>query len=134
MAQVAFTYLDEAVKKKVLTYLDGMTIEEAANGMDKIKDNHSYHYMKPWNYANFGKGQQVVIFKGANIIYQLRQTLKALKNKDRLSKAEIKLNILYLFHLIGDLHQPLHVGYGHDKGGNTVQLNYKGKRTYLHSF
>jgi hypothetical protein len=69
-----------------------------------------------------------------NIMYQLDQTLKALKNKDMLSKAEIKLKILCLFHFIGDLHQPLHVGYGHDKAGNTVQLNYKRKGTNLHSF
>lgn len=67
--------------------------------MDKIKDNHSYDYMKPWHYANFGEGKAVEIFKGTNIMYQLRQTLKALKNKDWLIKAEIKLNILYLFSL-----------------------------------
>jgi hypothetical protein len=57
-----------------------------------------------------------------------------LEHKDTLGKAKIKLKILYLFHLIGDLHQPLQLGYGHDKGGNTVQLNYKDKGTNLHSF
>ena len=117
-----------------MSYLDGMTIEEAANWMDNIKDDRSYDYMKPWHYANFAEGKAAEIFEGANIMYQLHQTLKALKDKDKLSKAEIKLKILYLFHLIGDLHQPLHVGYGRDKGGNTVQLNYKGKGTNLHSF
>lgn len=35
---------------------------------------------------------------------------------------------------MGDLHQPLHVGYGSDKGGNTMQINYNGKGTNLHSF
>ena len=134
VAQVAFTYLDEATQKNVLGYLDGMTIEEAANWMDKIKGDRTYDYMKPWHYVNYGQGKTVEIFEGANIMYQLQQTLKALKNKDKLSKAEIKVKILYLFHLIGDLHQPLHVGYGRDKGGNTVQLNYRGKGTNLHSF
>lgn len=134
VAQVAFTYLDAATQKNVMSYLDGMTIEEAANWMDNIKDDRSYDYMKPWHYANFAEGKAVEIFEGANIMYQLDQTLKALKDKDKLSKAEIKLKILYLFHLIGDLHQPLHVGYGRDKGGNTVQLNYKEKGTNLHSF
>ena len=36
--------------------------------------------------------------------------------------------------MVGDLHQPLHVGYGNDKGGNTVQLNYQTRGTNLHSF
>lgn len=28
----------------------------------------------------------------------------------------------------------MHVGYGHDKGGNTVQLHYRGQGTNLHYF
>ncbi len=35
-------------------------------------------------------------------------------------------------HLIGDLHQPLHIGYADDKGGNDYQVAYKGKGTNLH--
>jgi hypothetical protein len=35
--------------------------------------------------------------------------------------------------LVGDLHQPLHVGYGEDKGGNTVQISFFGNGTNLHS-
>ncbi len=29
----------------------------------------------------------------------------------------------FVVHFVGDVHQPLHAGYGHDKGGNTVQVN-----------
>ena len=45
----------------------------------------------------------------------------------------MKFDVLVLFHLCGDLLQPLHVGYGSDKGGNTYQVNYNGKGTNLHS-
>ena len=133
VAQVAFTYLDENTKKVVLQYLDGMTIEEAANWMDNIKSDHSYDYMKPYHYVNFDKGAKVVELNGDNIIYQLNETIKELRNKKNLSKEEISTKIKILFHLIGDLHQPLHVGYGSDKGGNTMQINYNGKGTNLHS-
>jgi len=134
VAEVAFTYLDENTKKVVLQYLDGMTIEEAANWMDTIKSDHSYDYMKPYHYVNFDKGATVVELNGDNIIYQLNETIKELQNKKNLSREEIKTKIKILFHLIGDLHQPLHVGYGSDKGGNTMQINYKDKGTNLHSF
>jgi len=134
VAEVAFTYLDENTKKIVLQYLDGMTIEEAANWMDNIKSDHSYDYMKPYHYVNFDKGATVVELNGDNIIYQLNETIKELRNKKNLSREEIKTKIKILFHLIGDLHQPLHVGYGSDKGGNTMQINYNGKGTNLHSF
>lgn len=67
-------------------------------------------------------------------MHVLNTTISRLGSKDQLSKEEIKTKILFLFHLIGDLHQPLHVGYGNDKGGNTVQLNYQTRGTNLHSF
>lgn len=134
VAQIAFSQLDEATKKNVMFYLDGMTLEEVANWMDDIKDDRSKDFMKPYHYANFPKGANAVDREGANIVHILNNTILELGSKDKLSKEEIKLRILYLFHLIGDLHQPLHVGYGNDKGGNTVQLNYKTRGTNLHSF
>lgn len=34
---------------------------------------------------------------------------------------------------MGDVRQSLHVGYGEDKGGNTMQINYNFRGTNLHS-
>jgi hypothetical protein len=134
VSQIAFSYLDANMKKIVLEYLDGMTIEEAANWMDNIKNDHSYDYMKPQHYVNFEKGKNVENNTGANIISVLTITINELKNYKKLSKEEVKQKLCIIFHLIGDLHQPLHVGYGIDKGGNTMQINFNGNGTNLHSF
>ena len=40
----------------------------------------------------------------------------------------------WLCHLTGDLHQPLHTGYRDDRGGNSVDIEYKGKAGNLHQF
>ena len=133
VAEVAFSYLDKNTQEIVLQYLEGMSIEDAANWMDQIKSDHAYDSMKPYHYADFEKGDKVVETSGDNIIYQLDTTIKELKNKKNLSKEEIQTKIKILFHLIGDLHQPLHVGYSSDKGGNSLQVNYKDKRTNMHS-
>lgn len=133
VAEVAFNYMDENTKKEVLKYLNGMTIEDAANWMDNVKSDHSYDYMRAYHYVNFDKGAKVLETEGDNIIFQLNTTIKELQNKEKLSKEEINLKIKILFHLIGDLHQPLHVGYGADKGGNTMQINYNFRGTNLHS-
>jgi len=134
VAQVAFSYLDDATKKNVLDYLDGMTIEDAANWMDNIKGDKSKDFMRAYHYANFPKGFRAADREGDNIVHVLNNTLLELGTEDKLSREEIKIKILFLFHLIGDLHQPLHVGYGNDKGGNTVQLHYQTRGTNLHSF
>jgi hypothetical protein len=133
VAEVAFNYMDENTKKEVLKYLNGMTIEDAANWMDNLKSDHSYDFMRAYHYVNFDKGANVVETSGDNIIFQLNATIKDLQNKDKFTKEEINTKIKILFHLMGDLHQPLHVGYGDDKGGNTMQINYNFKGTNLHS-
>ena len=38
-----------------------------------------------------------------------------------------------LIHLIGDLHQPLHIGMAEDKGGNDFQVRWFDQGTNLHS-
>lgn len=133
VAEVAFNYMDENTKKEVLKYLNGLTIEDAANWMDNVKSDHSYDFMRAYHYVNFDKGAIVMETNGDNIIYQLDTTIKELQNKKNLSKEEINTKIKILFHLMGDLHQPLHVGYGDDKGGNTMQINYNFRGTNLHS-
>lgn len=38
----------------------------------------------------------------------------------------------FLGHLIGDLHQPLHVSHGEDRGGNSIKVSWFGEHTNLH--
>lgn len=132
VAEVAFQYLDATTKKNVLHYLDGMSIEEAANWMDAIKSDHKNDFMKPWHYIDIEKGGTQMP-AGDNIVTVLRSTLKDLDNKKDLTQEQIKEKILILFHLIGDLHQPLHVGYPGDKGGNDVKISFMGRDSNLHS-
>jgi len=134
VAEIAFTYLDPAVQKIVTKYLDGRSIQDAANWMDELRDDHSYDYLKPYHYVNSDQGVKVVSYEGDNIIFRLTQTIQELKNYKNLSDEVVKMKICIIFHLVGDLHQPLHVGFGTDKGGNTKQINYNGKGTNLHSF
>lgn len=39
----------------------------------------------------------------------------------------------FVIHLVGDVHQPMHAGYGHDRGGNHVQVHARGKGSNLHA-
>ena len=134
VAQVAFNYLDANTKKIVLEYLDGMSIQEAANWMDNIKSEKKYDYMRKLHYINADRGQNIVPSEEQNILATIIKTINELKNYKALPKEEVKIKICILFHLIGDLHQPLHVGYGEDKGGNNFQINFFGKGTNLHAF
>lgn len=41
--------------------------------------------------------------------------------------------LIFVIHLIGDVHQPLHCGYGYDYGGNLVKVTFFGEQTELHA-
>ena len=133
IAEIAFHYLDENTKKQVLDYLGGLSIEQAANWMDDMRSDPSYDFMKPYHYVNFEKGAEVVDMPGDNIIGVLEKTIRDFDHMGNLSHEEIKTRILYLFHLVGDLHQPLHVGYLSDRGGNQVMVTFFEKNTNLHA-
>ncbi|XP_057477406.1 endonuclease 2 isoform X1 [Actinidia eriantha] len=40
--------------------------------------------------------------------------------------------LLFLSHFIGDIHQPLHVGFTSDRGGNTIDVKWYTTKTVLH--
>lgn len=133
VAEVAFSYLSENTKTKVLLRLNGMNISEASNWMDNIKKDKSCDYMKQWHYVNFDKDDSVNEYCQENVIAELCNAINNLSDKN-LNNAQITENLLVVFHLIGDIHQPLHVGYGADKGGNDVQIFFNNKGSNLHSF
>ena len=46
VAKIAFKKLNKKTRKLVLSFLDGMSIEQAATWMDDIKKDHSYYWKK----------------------------------------------------------------------------------------
>ncbi len=134
IVDVAKTYVSKSVQDSVTKYLGDMSWESASTWMDELRGDSKYDYMKKWHYINIEKGNQydTTIENGSNVVKQLEIAIHNLKNKSKLTKEEIALNIKVLFHLMGDLHQPLHVGYGNDRGGNDVKVTYNGKPFNLH--
>ena len=131
VAEIAFKNLDEKTKKNVLKYLDGLNIEDAANWMDGQRSDPSFDYLKPLHYINIEKGKEYNN-EPNNIASELKRILSDFDKINTLTDDAIKMDLLELFHLIGDLHQPLHCGYGGDKGGNTYQVQFNGKGSNLH--
>ena len=135
VAKVAFQILDDSTQKIVKQYLGNITIEEAANWMDMEKSNSYYNYMRSWHYLDIDKGEKYPNDSERNILSVLHSAVSELRDykKTGLSKKEIKYRLLLIFHLVGDLHQPLHTGYAIDKGGNTIQVSSPNVSGNLHS-
>lgn len=132
VATVAKQYVTSSVLEKVNKYLGNMTWQDAATWMDEQRSDKTYDYMKPWHYVNVEKGKTYIKNSDENIVNALEKKILELSDRSKLSEDVVSLDIKIIFHLVGDLHQPLHVGYGIDKGGNTIKVNFYGKSYNLH--
>jgi len=128
IAEIAFSRLSPKIKNTVLKYLDGLTIQQASTWMDDIRSNTSYRALEKAHYINIPSTSN----PETDVQRELQKTFLELENKKSLSDSLIRLDLLKIFHLIGDLHQPLHTGYEADRGGNSVTVDFFGRKSNLH--
>lgn len=131
IVQIARQYMPSSVSDSVQKYLGAMSFEDASIWMDDVKYKKGFTNMKTWHYVNIEKDQTYVASESPNIINQLQLALYNL-TAHKGDKITVQFNLKVLFHLLGDLHQPLHVGYGYDRGGNDTEVMYFKRSTNLH--
>lgn len=132
VAELAFKNISPSTQKVVLKYLDGLSIKDAASWMDNQRSDRTFDYLKPFHYLNLEKGDNYDKSSTNNIIAEINRVLSDFEHLNSLSDEAIKMDLYEIFHLIGDLHQPFHVGYGTDKGGNQYQVQFNGHGSNLH--
>lgn len=133
VAEIAYHFLDDSTKALVKKYINNLSIEEMASWMDENRSNSYYDYMKPWHYIDMEKGEKYIPSPDKNLLTVLFSAITELRHMGTMKKKRIKEDILIIFHLVGDLHQPLHTGYTSDKGGNAVDVRSQNFSSNLHS-
>ena len=98
---------------------------------DERKETRSWHYINlPDSEQNIYKAQCP---ENGCLIFSLHEQIKILKDLSS-STHEKKEALWFIGHFIGDIHQPMHVGYPHDRGGNDHLLEFNdGRKTNMHS-
>lgn len=134
IVDVAQSIVTKSTNDSIAKYLADETWHNASIWMDELRGNPEFDYMRKWHFVNMEKNQAYspAIENGDNIVNQLDVAIRNLKNRRNLTPNQVAINIKVLFHLMGDLHNPLHVGFGNDRGGNDVKVFYNGKTFSLH--
>jgi hypothetical protein len=65
------------------------------------------------------------------VVQTLQRLIKEFKSK-KFKDGDERMAVRMLVHLIGDIHQPLHVGNGKDRGGNDFKVNWFNEESNLH--
>lgn len=123
---------NKGIIDSVQYYLGTMSFEEASVWMDEVRSDKSYDYLKPRHYVNVERDATYVKVKEDNVVNELEVVMSILSAKGPRDKDKVAMALRELFHLIGDIHQPLHCGYAEDKGGNEIPVFY-GSSDNLHA-
>lgn len=123
IVETALSLITPKAQQKVLNALGAKYSSDlAAVWMDSVRINniYKYKYMKNWHFINMEANQTYPQVANHNdVVYNLQRVMDAFNQKKKLSADSLKQNLRILFHLMGDITQPLHCGYKSDIGGNT---------------
>lgn len=132
VGQIAHNHISKKVRRQIDKILDGQSIAMVSNFMDEIKSEPKYDSLGPWHYCTIPDGEMYAGAPAEGDVIQAINTYIDLLKSGNLTKEEESFSLKCLIHLIGDIHQPLHVGNGTDKGGNDVKVTYFWSSSNLH--
>ena len=138
VGEIAELYLTGKARKKVAEILGDSSIALQSNWADFIKSNHDYDYLYNWHFTNLKDGftkeslqEYLQNDTSVDAYTKLNFLVAQLKQKD-LAADETLLYLRLLIHIVGDVHQPMHLGHYDDKGGNQVSVYWFKEQSNLH--
>lgn len=135
VGKIAEGYLNKKAKRKIAELLDGESLALISTFGDDIKSDIKYRGYSVWHYINmpFGKKYEDSDKNvGGDLVVGIQRCKEVILDENE-TKEKKAFYLKMLVHLIGDLHQPMHVGLKEDRGGNDFQVLWFGKGTNLHS-
>ncbi len=136
IAAIAEPQLTNTARKRIKELLpQGTTLADASTWPDKagrqIPDMDAYHFINFPKDANTYDQQRDCKLRNC-IIEAIAWYLQVLKSPDA-PRNEKRTALRFVAHLVGDIHQPLHAGFAEDRGGNSVEVRFNGRKENLHS-
>ena len=136
IAAIADTQLSGLARAHVEQILGpGESLDEAATWPDEMRSAPEPFWQKtatPWHYVTVSGTIYDHAPPEGDALEALKHFRTVLQDPSA-SIADKQLALRFIVHLVGDLHQPLHVGKCCDRGGNDVKVTFFGKPTNLHA-
>jgi len=133
VAHIAEQNLTQAAKINLKKLTKGVPLAKLSTWADEIRSEEKWKDSSPWHYVSVADDVALKNVKHTHkgdILEKLQQVEKQLMNGNDIQQRWQAL--AFYIHLVGDVHQPLHVGRKEDRGGNKIKLSWFGDYTNLH--
>ena len=139
VGEIAYKHLSAKAKAAIQNILGVEPMALASTWADFVRSDTGYKYLDSWHYIDFDKDltyQEMKTFLKSDTAHDAYTAIIFLKNqlqKKNLSREKKIMYLKLLIHIVGDVHQPLHVSKSGDMGGNDIKVSWFGQPTNLHS-
>jgi len=141
IGQTALSMTDKTAFAAVVGILGSDSKEAVARACfwpDTVRESPGWEWSAPQHYVNIPRSalhydRQRDCGDGMCVTEAISKYANELSRPD-LDPDKRWQAFAWLCHVVGDLHQPLHAGYRDDRGGNYVNVEYKGESWNLHQF
>ncbi len=134
VAEIAEHRLSARARSATKLLLQNQSLAAVSNWADSIKGDPAWAHSKPWHYVDIADGETYETSPHSphgDVISATEEMVQILKSRSA-STLEKQNALKFIIHLVGDIHQPLHVGRPDDQGGNSIRLRFEGMNTNLH--
>ncbi|MFQ5739681.1 MAG: S1/P1 nuclease [Acidobacteriota bacterium] len=134
VGEIAQRHLTATAASEIARLLRGRGLAQVGNWADEIRSDPAWECAAPFHYVTVPAGkiypEQTLAAEG-DAISAVAHYAGVLANPDAATEQRVWA-LQFLVHIVGDLHQPLHVGRGCDRGGNQIRVSWFGRETNLH--
>ena len=134
IGEIADDYLKASSKRKIQKLLKRKSLAFVSTFADEIKSDKRYSEFYTWHYINMPLDATYETSKknpSGDLVTGISYCQKIIKDKNS-SSDDKAFYLKLLIHLVGDLHQPMHIALEEDKGGNDFKLQWFYKDSNLH--
>jgi hypothetical protein len=135
---IAEPLLSRNAKAAITAIIGNETLAEASTWADEMRSSPEVFWQTtsaPWHYVTVPAGKtylEVGPPPEGDAYTALKQFAVTLKDPNATLEQK-QLALRFSIHIIGDLHQPLHVGTMGDRGGNDRKVTFGREETNLHA-
>ena len=135
VGRIAQNHLSEKTRRAIEALLDGESLAQISTYPDEVRSDPAFDFARPFHFISIDVDETFETLERSpdgDILDALERFEARLRHPDTTSEDRVEA-LAFLVHLVGDLHQPLHVGRRDDLGGNRVGVRWFRQTTNLHS-
>ena len=140
VSQIAEQHISKKTRKEITKIIGPQKLAYWANWPDFIKSDDSWKHADSYHYVNIPGDLNRQQFDAAleqtsdeNMYKKGLFLMNELKNNKNLTIEQKQHDLYFLIHILGDAHQPLHVGRPDDLGGNRIKVEWFRDKVNIHT-